>query len=149
MFLLIPLAAAALGLGLFLAGFFGRSRVVGGLGIVVISLIIAAEVATVVFKPNIEWNPSIRSDAEVLGIWTDRSETLCLESDQTFTYRSPTQTASGTWTRGDWNLYLKCSPQLPTMRFVQLGGSYRLMTRPPEDPDEWDWRNPGLRPGGR
>ena len=108
------------------------------------ALAVVIVLGDIAFDAALEWNPEIRSDSEVLGTWADNGETITLGLDNTFTYRSPSQTTTGRWARQDWNLYLHGDDYSTTMRFVQFSGHYRLMTHPPEDPDLWDG-NLGLR----
>jgi hypothetical protein len=86
----------------------------------------------------LEWNPTIASDADVLGTWVDRTQTITLAANYTFTDRAPSQFTTGTWTRHDWNLYLRGGNYSATMRFVKFRAVYRLITNPPGDPDTWD-----------
>lgn len=92
----------------------------------------------------LEWNPSIPDDAAVMGVWQDSNHRVVLGPDHRFTYRVSSQEMEGTWNRDDWNLYLHNSRLSGQMRFVQMWGRYRLMTNPPEDPDEWNG-DAGLR----
>jgi hypothetical protein len=135
---LFLLACFVLGICTFVWGWRRRSRParwIGGAAIVFVIAIVFSEFA---FDADIEWNPYIASDDLIIGDWTGRQGTLRLASDNTFSYHTPSQTAIGTWTRDDWNLYLRGSSYSGTMRFVQFRGSYRLMTHPPDDPDAWN-----------
>jgi hypothetical protein len=110
-FIALFLTAAFLGgIVAFILGWRFRSRVAkwSGLGIAVI--VVAVVVSNVMFERSIEWNPTIKSDAEIIGIWS----------------------------RDDWNLYLRGESYTNTMRFITFRERYRLMTHPPGDPDEWD-----------
>jgi hypothetical protein len=107
-----------------------------GVGIILlVSALVAVEIA---FDSSLEWNPTIHSDTEIVGTWTDHRETLTLVPNNTFDYRTATRTVSGSWTRNDWNLYLHNTDFSATMRFIQFRGRYRLMAHPPSDPDMWD-----------
>jgi len=50
-----------------------------------------------------------RQDAykEITGMWVDHQVMLTLATDHTFNYHSYAGTSGGTWSRDDWNLYLK------------------------------------------
>jgi hypothetical protein len=85
-----------------------------------------------------EWNPSITSDAPVIGTWSDGRETITLRRDHTLDYRSDTEGFTGTWSRDDWNLYITAPEVKTTMRFIRFRDELRLMSRPPVDGDDWD-----------
>ena len=104
---LFLLAGFVVGVGIFIWGWRRRSRGARWLGCGLVFIVIAVAVANIWMCSALEWNPIIRSDAEVAGTWRDRDQRLALSGDKTFTYRTPSQTTSGTWTRDDWNLYLR------------------------------------------
>ena len=126
------------GLGVAIVGWCKRSRLAIYSGLLVAVGVIAIFIADVSFEAALEWNPVIRSDGEIIGSWTDKRQTIILAADKTFTRRTESQTINGTWKRDDWNLYLQSADHSDTMRFIKFRGGYRLMTRPPEDPDIWD-----------
>ena len=131
-------AAFVAGIGILIWGWRRHSRLLRGLGCGMVGSVIAIVVANLWIDSALEWNPTIGSDAEIVGTWSDRAQKITLTSDKTFTYRTSSQLINGTWTRYDWNLYLRGDNYSATMRFVQYRGGYRLMTHPPEDPDMWD-----------
>jgi hypothetical protein len=135
---LFLLAALIAGVGIFVWGWHRHSRPAKWLGAVLSSLIAIIVVSEIAFGAALEWNPQIASDSQVVGIWTDNTETIRLASDYTFFYQTASWTKRGTWTRYDWNLDLHSDMYSSTMRFVQFRGQYRLMTHPPEDTDAWD-----------
>jgi len=61
-----------------------HSRVLrwGGFGIA--SSVVAVVVANLMFERSIEFNPTIKSDAEVVGVWTGDRQTVTLASNMTF-----------------------------------------------------------------
>ena len=134
---LFLLAAFIAGIVLFVRGWRRRSAPMRWLGAGFCAGIITLVVANSAFEAALEWNPTIQTDSEVVGTWSDRAQTITLSHDHTFTYQTGAHIARGTWTRDDWNLYLRGDSDA-TMRFVQFRGQYRLMTRPPGDPDTWD-----------
>ncbi len=83
---------------------------------------------------DVELNPIIRSDEEVLGEWLGNNEKLILLADKTFSYEFSKKLLAGTWERQDFTLQLKgnkdvcCDP----MRFVRLHDQYHLLTHPPD-----------------
>ena len=88
---------------------------------------------------ELEWNPAIRSDAEVFGTWGDRAKTVVLRPDHTLDYWDNARLTSGTWTRNDWNLFIYDEGhKVRTMEFVKYRGHLRLMPDPPGDPDAWN-----------
>jgi len=91
------------------------------------------------------WNPAIRDDSEVVGVWTkdrsfwsDLSETITLNADHSFDYHSDNEHFTGKWTRIDWNLRIIAEGVDSEMRFISFSGKVRLLFQPPEDPDLWD-----------
>ena len=132
------LGVFVVGLAAFIWGWRRRSVPTRWLGVSMCAFVIIVIVANASFDSALEWNPTIGGDSEVIGTYTDQSQTITLTSDQVFTYQTAEQTRHGTWTRDDWNLYLRSDSYSSTMRFVQFRGKYRLMTNPPEDPDAWD-----------
>jgi hypothetical protein len=93
----------------------------------------------VIFERRLDLNPWINDDAEIAGTWTDNLVMLTLGTNHTFNYQDSERTFSGTWTRDDFNLYLKGSVSGGTLRFVQFQGEYRLMTHRLEGmPKMWD-----------
>jgi hypothetical protein len=106
-----------------------------------IGLIIVVAVINVTGEP--EWNPEIKNDREVVGIWTDPHHKLELTADHHFTYLDHEVTTTGVWARDDWNLYLKNDASVSNdsarlFRFIEYQGHYRVLTNPPGDPDGWD-----------
>jgi hypothetical protein len=131
-------AAFVLGLVVFIWGLCRHSRLarwLGGSVVVAVPALVAAEMW---FDSAQEWNPTIGSDSEIVGTYADRRETITLAPDKSFTYCAGSQISTGTWGRDDWNLYLTNSNHSSTLRFIQFRGRYRLLTHPPEDPDQWN-----------
>lgn len=124
-------------------GWFSRSRTAQWLGVGIAGSVVSLIVYNVAIEASLEWNPIISSDAEIIGTWTGRSQTIILSLNNTFSYSTPTENTGGTWTRDDWSLHLK-GGYSGTMRFVRFLEHYRLMTNPPIDPDMWDG-NIGLK----
>ena len=135
---LFLLTAFVFGVSVFVRAWRRRSRGGRWLGVAIVGSVVAVIVGEIAFDAAIEWNPTIGSDTEVIGTYADGAQTVTLQSDKTFTHRTPSQTTSGTWTRDDWNLYLRGDSYSGTMRFIQVRGHYRLMTQPLGDPDTWD-----------
>lgn len=135
---LLLLAAFVFGVGAFVWGHRKHSRRAKWLGGGLVALVIILVLAQLGFNAALDWNPQILSDAEIVGTWTDRGVTITLAANGTFTYQIAAGTASGTWTRDDWNLHLQSAGVSDTMRFVQFRGQYRLMPHPPANPDAWD-----------
>jgi hypothetical protein len=131
-------AAFLLGVGLFIWGWWRRSRIAGVLGGGMVFGVIALIAVNVWYGSALEWNPTIENDAVIVGTWTDHAQTITLAANKTFSYRTSSQLTSGTWARNDDDLNLRGDNYSATMRFVQFRGVYRLMTNPPGDPDAWD-----------
>ncbi|MDB6007703.1 MAG: hypothetical protein JWR15_4690 [Prosthecobacter sp.] len=92
-----------------------------------------------------EWNPLVRDDKKVVGIWLrersmwmDFSESITLHADHHFEYHSDAEGFSGRWERNDWNLHLTAEGIDWMMRFIEYSGELRLLSRPPDDPDLWN-----------
>lgn len=88
-----------------------------------------------------EWNPEIGSDQEITGVWTEGHDRLELSADGHYIYGTPPAIKTGTWTREGWNLYLKPGvfdqfENFTLMRFIEYHGHYRILTHPPDEPDE-------------
>jgi len=143
--LLFVISSLLIGFAIVVFSFFKKSKpfrwfcVLSYLAYVV--LIIIGVVINVTGEP--EWNPVIKNDAEVAGVWTDSQHKLKLTADHHFTYRDHDVVTSGTWSRDDWNLYLKSgapdSHGAPTnLRFIEYKGHYRVLTKLLLDTDEWD-----------
>jgi len=136
---LFLLAGFGFGVVIFARGWRRHSRSAKWLGGGIVALICGIVAAQVVFEGDLEWNPLIHNDTEIVGRWADHRETLTLATNSTFSYSNSARMVDGTWTRDDWNLYLHGTNFSATMRFVQFRSQYRLMTHPPEgDPDMWD-----------
>jgi hypothetical protein len=108
------------------------------LGVALFSFIVTCTAWRMARDAALEWNPTISDDAQVIGTWADRAQSVTLHADHTFTCRIASQVARGRWKRDDWNLYLSGDSFGRTMRFVQFRGEYRLMTESPVEPDEWN-----------
>jgi hypothetical protein len=113
-----------------------HSHRVRWVGVALSALVVIFVIWQSVIDANLEWNPSISDDSQVVGTWTGRGQGITLSPDHTFIRQIDSQTGRGTWRRDDWNLYLE-GASLP-MRFVQFRGQYRLLINPPGDPDNWD-----------
>ena len=135
---LFLLAAFVAGVVALVVGLRRRSARARWLGAALCAFVVIVIVTEVAYDSALEWNPTIGGDSQIVGTWTDQGQTITLASDHTFTYQTASQTARGTWTRDDWNLYLRGASYSGTMRFIQFHGIYRLMTHPPDDPDAWD-----------
>jgi len=120
-----------------------RAKWLGGIIALICTLVTVEAALEVVFDANLEMNPWINNDAEVVGMWVDHSITLTLATNHTFNYISPARTVSGTWTRDDYNLYLNGSNFAAAMRFVQFRDRYRLMAHPLERPPNM-WNDLGF-----
>jgi hypothetical protein len=90
------------------------------------------------FNSLMDWNPHIDSDARAVGTWKDERETITLHADHRVDYHSWNEGFSGTWSRFDWNLRLQAVDVDSEMRFIRYDGELRLMTNPPDDPDQWN-----------
>jgi hypothetical protein len=116
-----------------------RAKWLGGIVAFVCILLTVEVVFKVIFEDNLEMNPWINNDAEVVGTWADQGAMLTLATNHTFNYLTSARTVNGTWARDDWNLRLNGSNFGAIMRFVQFRGRFRLMTHPPEgEPTMWD-----------
>ncbi len=107
-------------------------------GVALMSLVGALLVSTIYQDAMMEWNPRIREDAQITGKWSDGRETVTLHADHRFDLHSPNEGFSGNWSRFDHNLRLKAEGLDSEMRFVMWGSDIYLMSRPPDDPDDWD-----------
>jgi len=132
------LAAFVAGVVALIVGVRRRSPRARWLAAALCAFVLIVIVTEVAYDSSLEWNPTIGGDSQIVGAWIDHGQTMTLASDHTFTYQTASQTAHGTWTRDDWNLYLRGDSYSGTMRFVQFHGIDRLMTHPPDDPDTWD-----------
>jgi len=97
-----------------------------------------------------EWNPEIKDDVVVEGIWDDQHHTLQLESNHGFTYQDNGVVTTGTWKREDWNLYLTPQGNIPknwppNSRFIRYQNRLRVLIHDPGDPDGWDGWDIGLQ----
>ena len=132
---------AGLGFGVvsFVWGCRRHSRGAKWAGAGIVALVCALVAVEVAFENDLEWNPQILADAEICGAWAGPKATLTLATNRTFNYQSSARTVSGTWTRDDWNLYLRATNYTTTMRFMQYRGQFHLLTDPPTgDPDLWN-----------
>ncbi|TLU67239.1 hypothetical protein FE810_02855 [Thalassotalea litorea] len=105
-----------------------------------ISIVIIRELS----EPDIEWNPILRSDEAIIGLWVDTGETLDLKPDGTFDFYIDSKKYSGTWKRNDWNLSLTSSGSFPYfyLRVIEHSGSYHLVKDTyNKDPDAWFYQN--------
>lgn len=127
-----------LGIGLLIAGLLRRNRLLAWTGGGMVAAIVVVVAVELWFEASMVWNPRIGSDAEVVGTWVGKDETLTLASDKTFSRRTGSGTSAGTWSRYHWNLTLSSKESSDKMLFIQFRGRNRLMTHPPEDPDMWD-----------
>ena len=88
-------------------------------------------------------NPLIRSDAEIIGNWSGKNESLMLSANKSFKYKTPAQVVSGTWAREDFNLYLKDNSGscCNNMRLITFHNQYFILTDPPNfgEVEGHDW----------
>ena len=103
-------------------------------GAVILLLFVGTRCAS---NSDVEWNPTIRDDAVVVGTWKDEKQTLVLDTDHTFLYRAAVQTFRGNWKRENWSLALSGDHFSRGMAFVRVRGRYRLISSN-FDPDGWD-----------
>jgi hypothetical protein len=123
---------------IFILGWCFRSRIAKWSGLGIAAIVVALIVSNEMFESSIEWNPTLKSDADIIGTWSGGGQTVTLAPNMTFRCQSPSTNYSGIWSRDDWNLYLRSDSYTNTMRFITFREQYRLMTRPLGDPDEWD-----------
>lgn len=135
---LVLFGSIVLGGLLLLVGFWKRIRVLKRLGMVLATLGVGLVAADIYFNSLMEWNPHIESDAAVLGTWTDERETITLHMNHRVHYHSWNEDFTGTWSLDSWNLRLQAEGVDSLMRFVSYDGELRLMTNPPDNPDEWN-----------
>jgi hypothetical protein len=121
-----------------LVGYWKRIRTLKRLGMLLVTIGVGLLAADTYYDSLMEWNPHIASDAAVFGTWADDRETITLHADQRVDYHSWNEGFSGTWSRFDWNLRLQAVDVDSEMRFVRYDGELRLMTNPPNDPDQWN-----------
>ena len=147
--ILLPLALAVMMFGLVAVAvvvfsFFTKSlifRWVSVLSLFGYVVLVACGADRIFSEP--EWNPEIKGDTEVVGVWADPHHQLQLTSDHHFTYQDHDTVTSGVWKRDDWNLYLKTDTSVPDdsstlFRFIQYKGHLRVLTHDMGDPDGWD-----------
>ena len=115
-----------------------RSAVGRRVGAILCAFVVVGIVGEVAYDDELEWNPMISSDSQIVGTWTAPARTLILSPAHTFMDQADARTTRGTWVRDDWHLSLHGDSYSGTMRFTQLHGSYRLLTHPPNNPDMWD-----------
>ncbi|MEZ0256842.1 MAG: hypothetical protein ACAI37_16270 [Chthoniobacter sp.] len=130
------------GIYLLASGWRRRSRTLKSLGAILLLFVTAVIARALIFENALEWNVVV-SDSELIGTWSDKTETLTLKSDGTFSYRTAAGSTTGQWDREDWNLNLKSEQAVISVRVVRYFHHPRIMTHPPDDPDAWDG-NPGL-----
>ncbi len=135
---LLLLAAFVAGIAVFVWGWLRRSRLARWIGAALCACVVVLVVADVAYDSALELNPSIDNDSQILGTWTGDGQVVKLAADHTFTCQTGSQTARGTWTRDDFNLYLYGGSYTGTMRFIQFRGVYRLLPHALGDPDTWD-----------
>jgi hypothetical protein len=130
--------------GLAVFSFFTKSipfRWISCLGLIAYTLVALSIADRFISEP--EWNPDIKADHEVVGVWGDWHHTLQLKSDHHYTYEHDGTVTKGVWNRDDWNLYLKTDASVPngsaiTFRFIEYKGRLRVLTHELGDPDGWD-----------
>lgn len=123
---------------LLIVGFWRRTQALKRSGVFLATLGVGLLVADIYFNSLMEWNPHIESDAVVWGTWADERETITLHPNHRVDYHSWNEGFSGTWSLDSWNLRLQAEGVDSLMRFVNYHGELRLMTNPPDDPDEWN-----------
>jgi hypothetical protein len=127
-----------------------RSRWRIAIGAIVLCGTAVQFAAILVFDSMIEFNPSPVNRQDLHGLWSDRGTTLQVNADGTFDLKAKeplaarigATEATGTWTLGDFNLYLKTASgaSLTPLRVIQFGSSFRLIVDDFDDPDWWDGR---------
>jgi len=108
-----------------------RNHKMVGLGLISAPWIILLLIA--LLSPGIdEWNPAIKSDTDVHGVWQGDGYSIQLNSDYTFVATFPNVGGNGTWRRDDWNLSLSETDSLfANLRFVEDSGELLLLPKPP------------------
>ncbi len=100
--------------------------------------------------PNIEWNPLIRSDNEIVGNWVDDREILTISENHTFKLRVDDSEYSGGWSLDDWNLtfdYYSTGMPFDYLRVIHHSDKYHLVKGTLDrNPDAWNYKNAFLRP---
>src|ERR1700722_15864374 len=138
---LIALTVLATGLAVVVWGIVKRSKPLKwiGAGLAGVCLVLmGGEFACFqIMNEALEWNPSIANDEQVLGLWADAQESVDLFTDHIFFYQSPSTRVTGTWSRYDWNLYLRKEDWQLDMRFVKFLGRLELLTHPSDHQDDW------------
>ncbi len=134
-----------LSLILFIVSFINKSKAMRWFSVVPVGAIggFIAVIITINALGEPEWNPEIKGDSEIEGVWSKGGVTLELSPEHHFTYRSSNAVVVGEWSRDDWNLNLKPATDLPSgaspkTRFIQFWGKYRVLTKELGDPDGWD-----------
>ena len=97
-----------------------------------------------VVTPSIEWNPYIKSSNAISGEWRDEEEVLTLKANGTYEYSVREVTASGSWSREDWNVRFSVSPNMPYtyLRAIEHSDQYHLIKDTEHrDPDIWAYNN--------
>ena len=135
---LLLFTAFLAGSAILVVGWRRRSAAVRWAGATLCGCVVLLVVAEATYDSALELNPTIDSDARIVGTWSGGGQTVTLAADHTFTCQSDAQAIHGTWTRADWNLYLQGNSSADTMRFIQFRGVYRLLPHPLGDPDTWD-----------
>ena len=97
-----------------------------------------------VTSPEIEWNPLISSDAEILGEYSDEEELLTLNENGKFSFVAKGKIYQGVWSRNDWNVNLISTGDFPYayLRLIFHSDNYHLVKGTEnKDPDSWFYSN--------
>ena len=91
---------------------------------------------------NTEWNPLVRNDSEILGVWIKENSQLILKSDYSYTCTGDNCAIVreiGRWERvSDFNITLHPSSQYGiNWRLAKKEGKLQLVSGASGDPDMW------------
>jgi hypothetical protein len=99
--------------------------------------------------PNIEWNPLIRNDTEIVGSWIDDKELLTINEDHTFKLIVGDSEYSGGWSLDDWNFtfdYYSTGMPYDYLRVIHHSNKYHLVKGTLDrGPDAWNYNNAFIR----
>jgi len=142
---LLEVVVAVLGLTIALHGWKRRQLPMKLAGTSMIMLVVLEIFIGNWFVFQVESNPLIRSDAEILGTYSGKHLTVSILPDGTCIYDEYSIKKTGIWSRDDWNLLLSGTNLSVQMRFIQFRGKYRLQEDNGRDPDEIAWWEIGLK----
>ncbi len=99
--------------------------------------------------PNIEWNPLIKSDSEIVGSWVDDKELLTISDNHTFKLIVGGSEYNGGWNLDDWNLtfdYYSTGMPYDYLRVIQHSNKYHLVKGTLDgNSDVWNYKNAFIR----